>query len=133
MCVDPLITLQAPFFVPPALPHHTTTLLTAHSEEGGQFRFSLPLQDLVSVDLQPEIYIRQGGGNLGPRRGWKTGLRYLQTAFPGHQAHAKASGNPVNGALLAVVRRPAGLALHPATPACLVPAAVWRQSRSSAA
>ncbi|KAL4457371.1 hypothetical protein ABPG75_012236 [Micractinium tetrahymenae] len=26
-------------------------------EEGGMFRFSLPLQDLVNVDMQPEIYI----------------------------------------------------------------------------
>lgn len=29
-------------------------------EEGGIFRFSLPLQDLVNVDLQPEVYIRYG-------------------------------------------------------------------------
>lgn len=27
-------------------------------EDGGLFRFSLPLQDLVGVDLQPEIYFR---------------------------------------------------------------------------
>lgn len=27
-------------------------------EEGGVFRFSLPLQDLVNVELQPEIYFR---------------------------------------------------------------------------
>jgi len=29
-------------------------------EEGGLFRFCLPLQDLVNVDLQPEIYFRWG-------------------------------------------------------------------------
>jgi hypothetical protein len=27
-------------------------------EEGGLFRFCLPLQDLVGVDMQPEIFIR---------------------------------------------------------------------------
>lgn len=34
------------------------TLCYLRREEGGVFRFSLPLQDLVNVELQPEIYFR---------------------------------------------------------------------------
>ena len=30
-------------------------LAAARREEGGLFRFSLPLQDLVGVDMQPEV------------------------------------------------------------------------------
>lgn len=55
----------------PFLPPCFTPPCIACSEDGGQFRFSLPLQDLVSVDLQPEIYIRQvrrvrGSASGGP-------------------------------------------------------------------
>ena len=35
-------------------------------EEGGLFRFCLPLEDLVNVQLQPEIYFRWGSARLQP-------------------------------------------------------------------
>ena len=60
-------------------------------DPGGGFRFSVPLQDLVSVDLQPEICIRWGPcgvGHVGRRAGrqatkaWDPGMGFRRGATP---------------------------------------------------
>ena len=42
----------------PALPAVLACPACGRREEGGLFRFSVPLQELGGVDMQPEVFIR---------------------------------------------------------------------------
>ena len=59
-CQPAHLRTATPRLLPAGLP-----AVPACREEGGLFRFCLPLQDLVGVDMQPEIFIRCVWGVCG--------------------------------------------------------------------